>query len=142
MPATLGDVTKTVFIHDPEAHKLHMGFAVAVGQTVHKGDLVILNANGTVQAAGVAALRITIIGVSIHDGVAGDQVTIAMKAFCAVVAEATADALVAGPVELAAWNAVTVRREYATTADATKFVGWVLNALANNGDEILVVLQG
>lgn len=140
MPATLGDVTKNVFTHDPEAHKLHMSFVVAAGQTVHIGDPVILNANGTIQAAGVAALRITVLGIAIDDGIAGDRVTIAMKAFCAVVAEATADALTAGPVELAAWNAVTVRREYATTVDVTKYAGWVLNALANNGDEILVVL--
>lgn len=142
MPATLGDVTKTVFMNDPEAHKLHLAFDVAAAQVVHIGDPVILNADGTIQLAGVAAVGHTIIGTSMHEGVAGDHVTVAMKAYCVVVAEAAADAQTAGPVKLGAWNATTVRRAYAATTDGGTLgvtVGHALNG-ADNAGEIHVAL--
>lgn len=142
---TLGNETKSRFYIDPEAHKLSYSFVVEAAQEVHKGDPVVLTATGTVQAAAAAAPAYTIIGHSIHDGEAGEDVTIVMKAYTVVYAEAAADALVPGPVQLGAWNATTGRREYAVAAgadDTAKAIVTVGHSLdtGDNGDEIKVAL--
>lgn len=116
---TLGNTTESIFEHTPEAHKLRIEFEVAAGQSVHKGDLVVLTAAGTVQAAAAAAPRYTIVGVSIHDGAAGDFVTIAMKAACVVLNAEGNAAVPPGPCQLGAWNAGTGNREYGPDAGAS-----------------------
>lgn len=127
MPATLGDVTKNVFEHTPEAHKLHIEFVVQTGQTVHKGDPVVLHTDGTVKAAATADPAYKIIGVSIHDGAADERVTVAMKGYCVVIGEAAAASFNAGPCKLGAWNGTTLRREFAamvvTALDASTVDG-------------------
>jgi hypothetical protein len=146
MPATLGSVTTSVFEHTPEAHKLHMEFTVAAGQSVHKGDLVVLATNGRVQAAASADAAFKILGVAIHDGAAGEFVTVAMRGYAVVNAEAAAAALSAGPVQLGAWNAGTSLREYAAAAGAdddaktTVTIGHNLTQATNDGDAIQVAL--
>lgn len=148
MPATLGGVTKLVFEHDPEAHKLHIEFTVASGQVVRTGDPVILAAAGTIQSAGTAAAAYTILGVAIMDGIAGEFATVAVKGYCEVWAEAAAATLNAGPVQLGAWNATTLRREYAVAAgadDAAKSVvtvGFNITQAVADGDAIRVILLG
>lgn len=146
MPATLGGTTKLVFEHDPEAHKLHVEFQVASGQSVRIGDPVILNTNGTIQGAGTAAAKYTILGVSIHDAAAGELATVAVRGYCQVWAEAAAASLNAGPVQLGAWNATTLRREYAAAAgadDAAKSVvsvGFNVTQAVADGDPIKVII--
>jgi hypothetical protein len=146
MPSTLGSVTKSVFEHLPEAHKLHLEFTVAAAQAVRKGDPVVLAANGNVQAAASAAPGYTVIGVSLHDGAAGEFVTIAMKGYCVVNAEAAAASLNAGAVQLGAWNGTTLLREYAVAAGAddqvkdTVAIGHNLTQAVADGDAIKVCL--
>jgi len=146
MPASLGSTTTTKFHYGPEMGKLHIEFAVAVGQTVHAADPVILAALGTVQAAAASATKQTIIGLSIHDGVAGELVTVAVKGYVVVLGEAGAAALNAGPVMLGVWNATTNRREYLVAAGAdaqvinTLTVGSCLAPVALDGDAIMVLL--
>ena len=146
MPASLGSVTKSVFEHTPEAHKLHMEFVVAAGQNVYKGDLVVLATNGRVQAAGAAVGAFAVLGVAIHDGAAGEFVTVAMRAYAVVNGEAAAATLNAGAVQLGAWNATTVRREYAAAGGAdddartTVTIGHNLTQAVADGDAIQVAL--
>lgn len=118
MPNVLGTPTVSRFEHPPDSHQIHMEFQVASGQTVHKGDQVILNTNGTVQAADAAAPSYTILGTSIHDGVAGGFVTIATRFQAVVNGEAAANTFNAGVTQLGAWNGTTGRREYAAAAGA------------------------
>lgn len=146
MPATLGGTTKLVFEHDPEAHKLHVEFTVAAGQAVSAGDPVILATNGNIQRAGTAAAAYTILGIAIKDADAGEFAVVAVKGYCQVHAEAAAASLNAGPVQLGAWNATTLRREYAAAAgadDAAKSVvtvGFNVTQAVADGDAIRVIL--
>lgn len=146
MPSTLGDVTKTRFIDPPEAHKLHVEFVVADGQAVHEGDSVVLTADGKVQAAAAATPKYKIPGVSIHDGAEKENVTIAMKAYTVVVAEANAQCD-AGPVQLGNYNAVTGNREFGPSAGGSDeikdsvTVGLNITQAAADGDEIHVALH-
>jgi hypothetical protein len=147
MPNTLGTVTKSVFEHLPEAHKLHLEFTVAAGQTVRRGDPVVLATNGTVQPAASAAPAFSVIGVPLQDGAAGKFVTVAMKGYAVVNAEAAAVSLNAGAVQLGAWNGTTLQREYAAVAGAddqvrdTVAVGHNLTQVAADGDAIKVCLS-
>lgn len=146
MPATLGSATVVRFINEAEAHKLHLEFVVESGQTVNAGDSVILANNGKVQLAGTTAPAHTIIGVAINSGAAGDKVTVAMKAYCVVVAEAGAASLNAGPVQMGAWNGTTGRREFVVVTGADNaaktalHVGFNLKQVAADGDQIYVAL--
>lgn len=146
MPTTFGEVTSAVFLNDPEAHKLHLEFVVKTAQVVNKGDAVILNTDGTVQAAGTAALGQDVIGVAVMKAAADERVTIAMKGYAVVKAVAAANAQVAGPVELGAYNTGLERRAYAAVAGASdeikasRLAGHSLTATADLNDEILVCL--
>jgi len=140
MPTTLGSVTTSKFENSPEAHKLHIEFEVAAGQVVHEGDAVILAAAGTIQLAGTGASAETLIGVAIMDGIAGERVTVSMKGYTRVNAEAGTASLNAGPVELGAYNTVTDLREYAAASTAPKTVGHNLTQATADGDPIQVVI--
>lgn len=146
---TLGTETKHKFFLDPEAHKLSISFVVATGQKVYKGDPVILATDGKVQAAGAAAPAYTVIGHSIHDGDAGEDVTIVMKAYTVVWGEAAAAGQNAGAVETGAYNTTSGYRAYAaatgsaTPDDLTRgkvTVGHALENAAAAGDLIKVAL--
>jgi hypothetical protein len=123
MPSTLGSVTKHVFEYGPEAHKLHLEFVVATGQTIHKGDPVLQDTAGKLTAAGAAAPNHTMIGVAIHDAGQGEFCTVAMRGFTVVIGESAAGSQNCGPVKLGSWNGTTLRRAYAAvtgTDDAAK----------------------
>lgn len=146
MPSTIGSATVSRFLNEVEAHKLHLEFTVAAGQSVNAGDQVIFANNGTVQSAGTAAAVNTVIGVALHAAAAGEKVTIGMRPYCVVIAEAAAINLNAGPVQLGAWNGTTGRREFAAAAGATAHerhavtVGFNLTQATADGEEILVAL--
>jgi hypothetical protein len=147
MPASLGSVTTSRFEHDPEAHKLHIEFEVAAAQSVYKADPVVLATNGKVQAAASGDSVYKLLGVSIHDGGAGDRVTISMKGYCVVNAEAAAASFDAGSCKLGAWNATTGLREYAAVTgadDAAKTalaVGFNLTQVTADGDAVMICLN-
>jgi len=67
MPYSSSGVTANTFRYGPEVRKLHLEFQVKSGDSVHRGEPVILNADGTISPAGAAALEGTVIGVSIHE---------------------------------------------------------------------------
>lgn len=140
MPSTLGSTTTSRFEHSPEAHKLHIDFEVASGQTVHEGDPVVLTAAGDIQAAASGASAETLLGVAIMDGTAGNRATVSMKGYCEVNGEAAAASLSAGPIELGAWNATTGLREFAAATTAAKTCGHNLIQATADGDPIRVVL--
>lgn len=147
MPASLGSVTKARFEHDPEAHKLHIEFDVAAGQTVHQADPVVMATNGDVQAAASGDSVFKLVGVSIHDGIAAERVTISMKGYCVVNGEAAAAPFDAGSCKLGAWNATTGLREYAAVTgadDAAKTalaVGFNLTQVTADGAAVKVCLH-
>lgn len=146
MPASLGSNTVSRFLHEPEANKLHLELVVETGQTVNEGDPVVLAANGRVQAAGVAAPNHTIIGTAVKAGIAGERVTIAMRAYCTVIAEAAAASFNAGPCQTGAWNATTGRREFAALTGATNherlanLAGFNLTQAVADGDQVIVAM--
>jgi len=151
MPATLGSKTLSRFAYDPEVHKLALEFDVAAGQAVHAGDAVVMNNDGTIQAAASADPAWKIIGYSLHDSGTADtdhqgRATIVMKGFAVVNGGAAAGPQIAGPVQLDAWDATNLRRNYAAitgASDAAKMAtlaGISLTVGVNVNDPILVVV--
>lgn len=138
----LGEKTKSIFLKGPENHKLHHEFEVAAGQTIKKGQPVILTADGEVSPAGTAAESTTIIGYSVHNGAEGELVTVAMKAYIIVWAMPKA-AVIAGPVAYDGMN--TTDEEYnsvaavALDAESTT-MGWALDAATAPDEPIRVAL--
>lgn len=146
MPSTLGSTTKTRFHYGPEANKLVVEFIVEATFIVAKGDPVKLAANGKVQAIATVEPMYNVIGVALHDGVAGEFVSVAMRASSVVEAEAAAASLAAGPLQAGAYNGTTLNREYAALAGAddqvksSKMIGHNLTQVAADGDIIQVAL--
>lgn len=138
-----GDKSKTVYLNDVEAHKLHLEFEVGTAAVVKKGQAVVLNTDGTIRPiAGTAGADArAIIGYSIHNGAAGELVTVGMRAYAVVYAEAGAAAQTAGMVF--ATNAVptdpTMTRWVA--AAAATMHGWALDEAALAGGIIRVAVM-
>jgi len=120
-------------------HKLHHEFDVAAAQSVEVGQPVILNADGTVQAAAAGAAPHTIIGYSIHQGNAAELITVAMKAYIIIWASPKA-ATAAGPVKADGMNVTdaTYTSVDDTTVTAANAIGWALDASVG-ADEIIRV---
>lgn len=137
-----GEKSKTVFLNDVEAHKLHLEFEVGTGATVKKGQPVVLNNDGTVRPiAGTAgADNVALIGYSIHDGAAGEMITVGMRAYAVTYAEAAGvqNAGMVFAVATAPTDPTYVR--WATAAAATMH-GWALDDAAAAGDLIRVALK-
>ena len=136
----MGDQTKTIFLKGVEAHKLHHEFTVGSGNTViKKGQPVVLNNDGTVKPAVAGEKGFKVIGISLHNGKAGELVTIAMKAYGVLYAMPKA-ALVAGPVKYDGLN--TTDADYtsyaAASADGSDLVGWALDQ-ADGADDLIRV---
>lgn len=145
MPITqLGSNSKTIFLKGPESHKLHHQFEVATGQSVKKGQPVILNTDGTVQVAAANQVAKNVIGVTIHDGGAGDLVTVAMKAYT-IVWGTSAAALNAGPVKYVGVNGTDGDYMNYAAADAaadaySDVVGWALDQSAAADELVRIAL--
>lgn len=142
MPYPFGTDTKTILLKH-ESHKLHQEFEVNTGQTVKKGQPVVIAGDELVQPAGTGSTTQQIIGISIHDGIAGELVTIVMKAFVIIFAECETNSLVAGPVRLgsaAVYNATT---GYVLIDDLSvthlNQLGWAIEG-GDDGDIIRVAL--
>lgn len=140
MPSSLGSVSTTLFLKS-ESHKLHQEFEVATGQTVYKGQPVILTTTGTVQAAADAGANAphVVIGICIHDGAAGDLVTVRMKAQAITWGEAGTASLNAGPVLYYAYNTTTNMVEVDdASVTAANVCGWALDAATADGDSVRI----
>lgn len=137
-----GEKPRTIFLKGIENHKLHQEFEVATGQTVKKGQPVILNADGTVQAAAANAAAYTIIGYSIHNGGPGELITVGMKAFTIVYASNSA-AIDAGPVAYNGLNADVesgLYNDFTNSTTAGNIIGWALDKATAADDIIRVAL--
>jgi len=134
-----GEVTKTIFLKQIQAHKLHQEFAVATGNAVKKGQAVKLNTAGEIVPAIAGELMGKVIGYSVHDAAAEELATIGMRAFTIVWAQ-SAGALDAGPVKIGAAGADPIYATYVATALETDVVGWALDSAAGADEMIRVAL--
>lgn len=149
MPESLGSTTYTVFLYGVESHKLHMEFEVNTAVAVHKGQPVKLAGSEEKITPLLASDKphISCIGYSIHDGEAGDLVTVAMRSFVVIIGEAE-DALNPGPVEFVGYdteNADNNIEGYNRFSDTDideddSHIGWSLDAATAEGDKIRVAL--
>lgn len=142
MPYQLGSTTESTFLK-LESHKLFHEFEVATGATVYKGQPVYISGDGEVTPLGTSGTTQQCIGISMHDGEAGDLVTVMMKAFAIIWAECETDALAAGPVRIgtsAVYNATTgyVLIDDATVG-ATNQIGWAIEG-GDDGDLVRVAI--
>ena len=141
MPNNLGDITKSVFLKEVESHKLHQEFEVAVGVSIKRGQPVKLTGAGEkIAPAGTAEANINIIGYAIMDGEAGELVTVGMRAFAIIWAEALVVG-VAGKVKYAGFNGTSGLHRFSTdTVTAPDHTGWALDDATAIGDSIRVAL--
>ncbi len=146
-PTALGDITKSVFMHEVEAHKLHIEFTVRAQVTpgvdivIKKGMPVKLHTDGTVQPVATGDPTFHCIGISEHDGVSGGNVTIAMKGFCSVTALAKEASFTAGPVKYYDYDLTKERARYSNSSVTyANCNGWCLNSGTSADDEVIIVL--
>lgn len=141
-----GEQTKTLFLKGIEMHKLHHEFEVATAASIKKGQPVKLNAAGEVIPAVANEPARNIIGYSIHNGEAGELVTVGMKAFAIVWASPEA-AVDAGPVAYNGQNttdpyypAVVATTGTAGTSTQEEEMGWALDQATAADDLIRVAI--
>ena len=152
----LGSETNTIFLKGVEAHKLHHEFVVATGASVKRGQPVTLNVEGeVVPATGTSKFK-DIIGHSIHNGKAGDLVTVAMKSY-GIVYAMPKTALNAGPVAYDGLNTTQPKQNVgfntpsfggdgiygsykAAAADGSDLAGWALDKAEDANDLIRVAI--
>ena len=152
----LGSETNTIFLKGAEAYKLHHEFTVATTKEVKRGQPVTLNVDGeVVPATGTSKFK-DIIGYSIHNGKAGDLVTVAMKSYGIVYAMPNA-ALNAGPVAYDGLNTTQPSQNVgfstpssdgdgiygsykAAAADGSDLAGWALDKAEGANDLIRVAI--
>lgn len=144
----------TVYALDEEAVFVLSEWVVAAGggqagtttatdtNNIYRGHPAVLTADGKVEPATSSHIKQKIIGISMHNSVGGEVVTIQMKAIAIVFMECATDSLVAGPVAIHAngRNAVT---GYLEVDDASvthlNQLGWALDA-GDDGDVIRVAI--
>ena len=140
MPYLFGTDTTTIVLKS-ESHKLFQEFEVTTGESVKKGQPVIIAADEEIQEAGTTSTTQQIIGFTMHDGDAGELVTVMMKAYAILFVECETAALAAGPVRLGSTNVYNAATGYVLidddTVGATNQVGW---ALEGGGDGDIVRL--
>lgn len=139
MQALGGPIGKTIFLKGAESHKLHQAFTVATEQEIKVGQPIVLNAAGEAVAAAADATTVNIVGYSIHKGVAGDVITVAMKAYGIIYAMSNA-AVNAGGVAYAGQN--TKDKDYVsvkTAAAGTQF-GWCLDKASAENEIVRVAI--
>jgi hypothetical protein len=141
MPATLGSVTKSVFVNEIESHKLHLEFVVEAGQSVKAGMPVELTATGTVKPVTSATAATTGIGICLQDRAAGEKVTVGVRGYAVENGEAKT-ALTPGPVFWDSYNATTSLNVWDdTSVTAANIAGWCLDVAATAADPIRVLVK-
>src|SRR5688572_24118983 len=98
MPSTLGDATDANVFHKMMSHQITEEFVVKAATTINAGEPVKMDPTGTIVpfvAADEDHLRI---GTSLHNGAAGDRVTVLLEGHTIVNGQADGDT-VCGPVK-------------------------------------------
>lgn len=139
---TLGEKTVSTFLKEVESHKLHQEFTA--GAAIKQGQPVILSGDDEViEPAAADEVNMNIIGYAVHDAEADELVTIGMRGFTIIWAQAD-DVLVAGPVRYSGFDATTglnmVTNPAGTPSTAANYIGWAIDDGADE-DKIRVVLR-
>lgn len=109
--------------------------------TIKKGMPVKLTTDGELEPAADGENPINIIGYSLHNGFGGEVVTVAMKAYAIVFAEAYAASHNAGPVVYKSTSSTTNRQIYDdASVTYANIAGWSLDAQASANGTIRVAL--
>ncbi len=137
MPATLGQKTKTTFIKDFDGHDIFEEFEA--GEAIKIGQPIKMGADGKAVPAAAGEVSDNVIGTSIHEREAGEYVTVATRFRCIIFGLSTA-AETGGPVEYAGYEATEEYNQYVESSDATKTIGWNLDAVDGAGEMIRVGL--
>jgi len=142
MPYQLGDTTDSTFLK-LESQKLFHEFEVATGQTVYKGQPLYISDDGEVTPLGTTGTTQQCIGISMHDGEAGELVTVMMKAFAIIWAECETDSLAAGPVRIGSTGVYNATTGYVLIDDASvthaNQIGWAIEG-GDDGDVVRVAI--
>lgn len=137
MPSTLGEVTRIVFLEDPEPGKLHIEFEAAAA--LKKGQQVKLGISGTIVALASGDSAHLNLGVLIQDVASGERATVAVKGYAVIIARAGA-ALNAGPVQIGDYDTTNDRPVYATATGAGTTVGYNITQLAAAGENNVILI--
>jgi hypothetical protein len=139
-----GEKTQSIFLNDFENDKLMLGFTVSAGVSVLRGQPVILSNDGTVKPAATDGSEAhKVIGYSVHNGDAGEEITIGMRGYAVLWAKANA-VQNAGPALYAgmASSPNGAFCKYATAGvNATTMNGWAIDDATIIGETIRVVLK-
>ena len=144
MPYSVGTETTTTFLK-LESHKLMHEFEVEAAVAVFKGQPVFITGDGQVSPILVCTGAINIIGISMHDGAAGELVTVMMtKASAIVFMEIEVDATVVGPVRTGTTNVYNAATGYNLIDDASvveaNHIGWAIEG-GDDGDVVRVAVK-
>lgn len=139
-----GEKTTSIFLNDAESHKLHLAFTVADGETIRRGQPVILSGDSdTIEpSAGDGSDVDSIIGYSIQDAKEKEECTIAMRGYAVVWALASGT-VSPGPVEYAGMSATSGKEHYTTykvTTAAENTNGWAIDE-GTTGSLIRIILR-
>lgn len=134
-----GEVTKTVFINEVECDKLHLAFEVENVEGIIKGQPVVLTSDGKIQPVGITGADF-LLGYAVMNGKQGDLVTVAVRGYAVIFAEAAAP-LDPGLVHYAGIGTDPFYTKYAdatATPDVTN--GFALDLAVAAGDLIRVLV--
>ena len=142
MPYLFGTDTSTIILKS-ESHKLFQEFEVEAAVTIVKGMPVYITGDEQVSPATTSTTTQQFIGFSMHDGAAGELVTVMMKAYAIIFAECETDSLAAGPVRIGTTNPFNATTGYVLidddTVGATNQLGWALEG-GDDGDVVRLAL--
>tara|TARA_R110001632_G_scaffold48342_1_gene121813 strand:- start:260 stop:688 length:429 start_codon:yes stop_codon:yes gene_type:complete len=141
MPYALGNPTVNKGFLKNEVHKLNQAFVVATGQTFYSGMPVVLSATGEAVPAAAGADRIDVIGFALFGATAGETVTVVMKAYAIIFAEAAAALDPSTAVKFGGFNGTTKFNIVSdTTVTVANYIGKSLKVAAAGGDIVEVAL--
>lgn len=108
---------------------------------IYKGQPVKLTTSGKIEPYAAGDIPGKLIGYAEQDGFGGDLVTVMMKAFAIIYAEAYADSHLPGTCRMAAFNSTTKMMEVddGGTQDHTTIIGNCLDS-GSNGDVVRVAV--
>lgn len=108
-----------------------------------KGQPVKLTTTGKLEPYAAGDIPGKLLGYAVQTGHGGDLITVIMKAFAVIYAEAYAASHAPGTCRMAAWNAVTSMMEVddGGTQDHTTIIGNCLDT-GNDGDVVRVAVNG
>lgn len=157
--ATLTDATNnrqiTVVAADPAAVFVLSSWVVTAGagqvaitvatdtNNIYTSMPAKLTTDGKVEPAGAAESPVNVIGTSIHNGIGGELVTLAMKASMLIWAKAGTASLNAGPVKLHTTPFDTTNKMVQVddaSVTSSNLYGWALDSATDAGDLVRVAV--